>query len=152
MPASAELLFDEPRQLAFLASPSVVRAMVPAGHPGVYMLLRIDVPFYVGRSDNCVQTRLVGHPLLPLATHVAWEPCTNALHAYRLESAWFHTLRLTAELTNKIHPARPAGEHNSCPFCSTGDCQAWAHLMQPCLEISAASQVAADPMATAAKT
>lgn len=152
MAAFAELLFDEPRQLAFLATPSVVRAMVAPGLPGVYMLLQLDVPFYVGRSDSCVQTRLVSHPLLAAATHVAWEPCTDPLQAYRLESAWFHALRLTAELTNRIHPARPSGENTTCPFCSTGDCLAWTHLMRPSLEISAASPVAADPMATAAKT
>jgi hypothetical protein len=152
MPKSAELLFDEPRQMAFLATPAVVRTLVPAGWAGVYMLLRLGVPFYVGRSDKCVQTRLAGHPLLPLATHVAWETCSSPLQAYRLESAWFHTLRLTAELTNQIHPARPAGVSNSCPFCSTGDCQAWTHLMRPGLEISAASPVTVDPMATVAKT
>jgi len=152
MLVSAELLFDEPRRLAFLATPSVLRTMVPAGHPGVYMLLQMDIPFYVGRSDSCLQTRLVGHPLLALATHVAWEPCTNPLEAYRLESAWFHTLGVTGLLINQIHPARPAGEKNSCPFCSPGDCQAWTHLMRSSLEIGAASTVAADPTATAAKT
>lgn len=153
MPSSAELLFDEPRQHAFLAIPSVVRALVPPGRPGVYMLLRVDgIPFYVGRSDNCLQSRLAAHPLLPMATHVAWETCESPLRAYRLESAWFHTLQLTAGLVNQIHPARPAGESNSCPFCSTGDCQAWTHMMRPLLEISAASTVAADLMAVAAKT
>ena len=152
MPASAELVFDEPRQFAFLAVPSVVRAIVPAGLRGAYLLLQMDVPFYVGRSDNCVQTRLVNHPLLALATHVAWTPCTSPLQAYRLESAWFHSFGVTSELTNQIHPASPAGEQKSCPFCSTGDCQAWTHLMRPRLEISAVSPVAADPMATAAKT
>lgn len=152
MPSSAELLFDKPWQLAFVATPSVVRALVPPNKAGVYMLLRMDVPFYVGRSDNCIQTRLAVHPLLSTATHVAWETCTTPLQAYRLESAWFHTLRLTVELANQIHPARPAGDPSSCPFCSTGDDQAWAHLMRPSLDISAASTVAVDQMAIAAKT
>lgn len=152
MSSSAELMFDQPRQFAFVATRSVVRAFVPPDKPGVYMLLRMGVPFYVGRSDSCVQTRLAGHSLLPLATHVAWEPCTSPLHAYRLESAWFHNLRMSTELNNQIHPARPAGERHSCPFCSTGDCQAWAHLMRPSLVNSAATTVAADQMATAAKT
>jgi len=152
MPTSAELLLDEPRQLAFLASPALVRALIPVQKPGVYMLLRMGVPFYVGRSDSCIQTRLAGHPLLPIATHMAWGTCKSALHAYRLESAWFHMLRLSPELFNQIHPAQPAGHSDSCPFCSTGDCQAWEHLMRPTLRISAAPLVAADPMATTAKT
>lgn len=152
MPSSAELIFDEPRQHAFLAVPSVVRALVPEGWAGVYMLLRDAVPFYVGRSDTCLRARLAAHPLLTLATHVTWETCASSLHAYRLESAWFHTLQLTAEFTNRNHPAHPSGEPNSCPFCSTGDCQAWTHLMRPRSEFSAVSTVAADQLATAAKT
>lgn len=149
---SVELLFDEPRQFAFLATPAVVRALVPPDRPGVYMLLRMDVPFYVGRSDNCLQTRLAGHPLLSMATHVSWKTCTTPQAAYQLESAWFHVLGQSAQLTNQIHPARPVGQPNSCPFCSTGDCQAWSHLMRPRLGISAVPPVAADQMAVAAKT
>ncbi len=152
MPSTAELLFEEPRQLAFVATPSIVRALVPPGKPGVYMLLRMDVPFYVGRSDNCIQSRLARHPLLPIATHVAWKTRESPLQAYRLESAWFHLLHLTGALSNQIHPARPAGDPSSCPFCSTGDCQAWTHLLRPGLEISAAPTVAADLTAAAAKT
>jgi len=152
MDATAELLLDEPRQFAFLATPAVVRAFIPVGRPGVYMLLRGIAPFYVGRSDNCVRTRLVGHPLLPMATHVTWEPCVNPLHAYRLESAWFHALQVSAQLANQIHPARPAGEDKNCPFCGTWDCLAWEHAMQPRQEMSAVSPVASDQMAVAAKT
>lgn len=152
MPVAAELLFDEPRQLAFLATPALVRAFIPAAVPGVYMLLRSEVPFYVGRSDRCIQSRLAGHPLLPMTSHIAWEPCASPLHAYRLESAWFHALRLSAELTNLIHPARPVGEDKDCPFCSTGDCRAWEHALRPSPVISAVSPVAADQLAVAAKT
>lgn len=152
MPSSAELLFDEPRQFAFMATPAVVRALVPSEKPGVYMLLRMEVPFYVGRSDSCVRARIAGHPLLSMATHVAWETCATPQQAYRLESAWFHTLRLTAELANRIHPARPAGESANCPFCSTGDSQAWSQWVRPSPDISAAVMVAADQLAAAAKT
>lgn len=152
MPASAELLFDEPRQLAFLATPAVVRALVPPNRPGVYMLLQMQSPLYVGRSDHCLQTRLAGHPLLSMATHVSWETCGTPQEAYRLESAWFHALGVTAGLLNQIHPARPAGEPNSCPFCSTGDCQAWTHLTRPRMENSAVTAVATDQLAVVAKT
>lgn len=152
MASSAELVLDEPQQLAFLATPSVVRALVTPGKPGVYMLLRLGTPFYVGRSDTCLQTRLATHPLLPLATHVAWETYSTPLQAFRVESAWFHILNVDGELVNQIHPARPAGEPNGCPFCSTGDCEAWAHFMSPSFGFSAASTVAVDQMATVAKT
>ena len=152
MPIASELLFDEPRQLAFLATPAVVRAFVPPGRPGVYMLLRMDVAFYVGRSDKCVQTRLAGHPLLALASHVTWEPCSDARHAYRLESAWFHSLALSTQLTNLIHPGHPTGENKNCPFCSTGDNRAWEHALRPSPLLSAVSPVAADQLAEAAKT
>ncbi len=139
MRTSTELFVDEPRQLAFLATPKVVRALVPAGRPGVYMLLRQDQPFYIGRSDSCLRTRLASHPLLRMATHVTWGPCTTPLEAYRLEAAWFHRLTAGGQPINQIHPARPAGESNSCPFCSTGDWLAWSHLMRPRLNISAAT-------------
>jgi hypothetical protein len=152
MTVAAELLFDEPKQFAFLAAPTVVRAFVPAGMPGVYMLLRAYAPFYVGRSDKCVQTRLANHPMLSLATHVAWEPCANALHAYRLESAWFHALQFSTQLTTRIHPAHPTREASNCPFCSTGDGLAWTHAVRPGQVNSAVPKVAADQQAVAAKT
>lgn len=152
MMVAAEVWLHEPRQIAFLAVPSVIRTFVPAGKPGVYMLLRGEIPFYVGRSDRCTQTRLASHPLLAMATHVTWEPCTTALHAFHLESAWFHALKSLNQLTNQIHPARPVGENKNCPFCSTGDCLAWEHAMRPRREMSAVSTVASDHTAAAAKT
>lgn len=152
MPTHAELEFGEHWRLAFVATPSVVRALVAPQRPGAYTLLQMTLPIYVGRSDHCLQTRLVGHPLLPVATHVAWQTCASPTEAYRLESAWFHQLCGAPSLINRIHPARPAGADFNCPFCSTGDCLAWAHLMHPRPERSAAPTVAAELLATAAKT
>jgi hypothetical protein len=152
MPSHGELEFGEQARFAFVATPAVLRALVAQGKPGAYTLLQMGLPIYVGRSDHCLQTRLVGHPLLPVATHVAWQTCSSPLEAYRLESAWFHQLRAAPSLINKIHPARPAGADFNCPFCSTGDCLAWAHLMRSRQEGSAAPTVAAELMATAAKT
>lgn len=152
MARNAELILDEPKHFAFIARPDVLRALIPVEHSGVYMLLHGPAPFYVGRSDSCIQTRLANHPLLRIATHVAWEPCADPLHAYHLESAWFHTLRASTHLANQIHPARPAGERKNCPFCSIGDCLAWEHVMRPRQDHNAVSQVAVDQMAAAAKT
>jgi len=145
-----KLALDEPKQLAFAASPPVVRAFVPPAAVGVYMLLRGGAPFYVGRSDRCVQSRLTGHALLGLASHVTWEPCADPLHAYRLESAWFHALSPT--LLNRIHPARPLGWTKECPFCGTRDCQALAQAMRALGRSSAAEQVVVDQTAATAKT
>jgi hypothetical protein len=131
MAVSTELVFDQPKQLAVLAIPALIRTFISANNAGVYMLLRHGFPFYVGRSDSCTQRRVTGHPLLAFATHVAWQPCHDALHAFRLESAWFHNLGTSGELINKIHPARPAGQITDCPFCSTGDCLALEQVLRP---------------------
>jgi hypothetical protein len=145
-----DIVLDQPKQLAFSANPPVVRAFVPVGSVGVYMLLRDDEAFYVGRSDCCVQSRLTGHALLRQASHVTWEPCASPLHAYRLEAAWFHILSPT--LLNRIHPARPVGWVHQCPFCGTRDCQALAQALRSPRRSSAAQTVVADQMAVTAKT
>lgn len=146
MPSRAELEFGVQARFAFVATPAVLRALVEPGWPGAYTLLQTGLPIYVGRSDHCLQTRLTGHPLLPLATHVAWQTCATPLQAYRLEAAWFHALEAAPSLINKIHPARPAGAELNCPFCSTRDSLAWAHLMRPRSEDSAVPTVAAEQM------
>lgn len=146
MPSRAELEFGDQARFAFVATPEVLRALIAPGWPGAYTLLQLERPIYVGRSDHCLQTRLVGHPLLPLATHVAWHTCATPLQAYRLESAWFHALHAAPSLINKIHPARPTGAELNCPFCSTRDGLAWAHFMRPRSEDSAVPTVAAEQM------
>lgn len=103
-----------PARLAFRLTPPTVRALVPSGTPGTYLLLRGDVPLYVGRSDTCLQSRLVNHNHLSAATHVLWEPAREAWTAFCLEAWWWHRHKNT--LINKIHPARPIGR-GPCPFC-----------------------------------
>ena len=152
MLTDVDFVYDAPRQFAFAANAPAVRAFVPAATAGVYMLLRDARPFYVGRSDSCVQRRLAGHALLELASHVTWEPCADPVQAFRMESAWFHELRPRQTLLNRNHPARPAGLVNECPFCGTGDCQALATALRGFGRNGAARQVAADQMAVAAKT
>lgn len=147
-----ELSFAEPRQFGFVATASVVRAFVPASSAGVYMLLRDAQPFYVGRSDHCVQTRLCTHELLPQASHFNWEPCGGAVKAFQLESACFHALASSSNLMNRIHPARPRGWERVCPFCGTGDELAFAHALRGSTSNSAAYMVTADPRAAVAKT
>jgi hypothetical protein len=90
---------------------------VAARMPGVYLLLRGGSPVYVGRSDTCVQTRLASHPYIGVAEHFVWQPCRSVRHAFHLEPYWFHALQDMGGAGNLIHPARPAGKEEPCPFC-----------------------------------
>jgi hypothetical protein len=148
--AGVDLLFDEPKRVAFLAKAALIRLFVPEGAVGVYMLLNNKIPFYVGRSDTCSRTRLLSHPLLTAATHIAWEPCRDQLQAFRMEAAWFHAFE-PSKLLNQIHPARPSGNFENCPFCDAGDCLAWMHAMQPNQVKGDTPTVTVDPLAAAAK-
>lgn len=113
------------RRFAHPFRPAVVRALVPERHPGVYLLLRDGSPIYVGRSDACSRSRLVGHPLLDLATHFSWQPCRGAEHAFHVEAFWFHALRDRGlPILNRVHPARPGGGDRTCPFCGASDLDA----------------------------
>lgn len=95
---------------------SIIRATVPPDRMGVYLLLDRGRPAYVGRSDHCVRTRLLAHPLRQQGTHFVWQPTTTAHHAFVLEAAWFHHLRASPEPSwNEIHPARPDGRGAPLP-------------------------------------
>ena len=109
------------RRMAFRLVPSVVRALVPDQLIGAYVLTIGPRPVYVGRSDRCLRTRLVGHPLLETATHFFVIPCSCEEDAYRWESAMFHWLQNKGVSLNQIHPARPESLVGSCPFCGHGD-------------------------------
>lgn len=148
--SGVDLLLDEPKRVAFAATATFIRLFVPERAIGVYMLLSDTIPFYVGRSDTCSRTRLLNHPLLAATTHIAWEPCRDQLQAFRMEAAWFHTFE-PSKLLNQIHPARPSGNFENCPFCATGDCLAWMHAMQSSQAKGVAPTVTVDLLAAAAK-
>lgn len=126
---SASLLFEAPKRVAFIASADVVRATIPAGIAGVYFFLRGGRPFYVGRSDSCLRTRISNHERLAEAGHVTWDPCQSARTAFLLESAWYHRLGHGA-LQNRVHPARPCGDDSNCPFCDVGDIEALQRVLR----------------------
>lgn len=117
------------RRFALRLVPETVRAVVPPDEFGAYMLLRRGRPVYVGRSDLCVRTRLVTHPLLGIATHFVWEPCRSRISAFALESFWFHRLHGKADVMNLIHPASPEDSGVPCPFCSSGEMDALARVL-----------------------
>ena len=92
---------------------------------GVYYLGHIkDGKFilrYVGRDDVDIQRRLREHITAieankePRYTYFAYLACSTTSQAYRLECKAFHLRR--SEITNEIHPARPAGNVKvNCPY------------------------------------
>lgn len=114
-------------RLAVRFTAEAVRSLMPRAVIGAYLLLREGEPVYIGRSDNCLRTRLSKHPLLGEVSHVAWQPCRNAQHAYMLEAYWFHRLKDAATTLNSIHPARPHNWSRECPFCTRNTREAF-HL------------------------
>lgn len=111
----------ELRRLGFIFLPQVVRAIVPPGRVGVYMLLdEQGHPVYVGRSDSCVRQRLANHEHVGAAAYFTWEPLTSE-RAFHIESWWFHHLFGDAATLNRRHPAPPAHSEAGCPFCGNAD-------------------------------
>jgi hypothetical protein len=102
-------------RFAFPFTRTTVNALIPAGVVGVYLLLAAERPVYIGRSDQCLRTRLRFHGHLGNATHVVWNVCRSPVEAFLLESAWFHWLGLRR--LNRIHPARPRDTAVRCPYC-----------------------------------
>lgn len=116
------------KRLAFRLRPSTIRALVPQNTCGTYLLLRGEIPIYVGRSDACLRTRLACHNHRLRATHVLWEIARTPRCAYMLEAYWFHHHDL--EL-NQIHPASPAGQSIICPFCDPDLMKAVQNALTP---------------------
>lgn len=104
-------------RMAVPAIPAWVRAMLPLGVIGAYVLLKGPKPFYVGRSDSCLAGRLVRHEYLAEASHVMWQICRDPVRAFHCEAFWYDRAGGTRCLRNRVHPARPAGHTGSCPFC-----------------------------------
>lgn len=112
---------------AWLLMPSIVRIVVPAGRPGVYLLggvagpPSVFVPHYVGRSDLDVRQRLAYHEKLPLATHFCVRLCMCAEEAFLRECFYWHALQDEALLMNNIHPDSPNRARLQCPYCTTSN-------------------------------
>jgi hypothetical protein len=102
-------------------TPSVIRDSVPGDTGGVYLLSIGPHPLYIGRSDAGLRQRLLRHNLRGTATHFVWSATRTPIRAYRLECAWYHSLRHAPYLRNAAHPGRPVGSGLSCPFCVPAD-------------------------------
>lgn len=105
-------------RLALPADPAWIRALVPSGYAGAYLLLQGHTPIYVGRSDRCLRRRLCQHEKLAEASHLVWQPCRDPLRAFYLEAFWYDQMNQLSSMRNLIHPARPDGRNEPCPFCS----------------------------------
>ncbi len=112
------LSFTRAARMAMPATPAWIHPFVPPRTIGAYMLFDQGRPFYVGRSDTCLRGRLLGHELLDEASHVVWERCRSARHAFHLESFWYDRLKGGSSLRNRVHPARPVDVHETCPYCA----------------------------------
>ena len=81
---------------------------------------KVIVPKYVGRSDECVKTRLLQHALdqEKLKKYSIFKYCyqDNVKNAYHMECKNYHDFE--KQLDNKIHPDQPKGKSYTCP--STG--------------------------------
>lgn len=100
--------------------PWVVRALIPPGHPGSYVLYRggrgVVAPTYNGRSDHDLAGRLAMHARVGRGEYFSYDVHPDAVTAFVAECAAYHLRAASAE--NVIHPASPRGLDAGCPFCS----------------------------------
>ncbi|WP_152418331.1 hypothetical protein [Halorubrum aidingense] len=70
---------------------------------------------YVGRSDTCLQRRLLVHVRESWQEAFVARPAENKAEAYRMECLFYHLEQ--PDLGNKIHPGKPDGVSAECPYC-----------------------------------
>lgn len=106
----------------FRMTPDVIRNEVIKGVPGAYILGDMeDGEFkfkYVGRSDSCLQTRLLTHDYLYEYSYFVFAYTADAKKAFELESKWWHDCHNNnITLRNQIHPDSPSNQLLCCPYC-----------------------------------
>lgn len=110
------------RVTPFRMTPDVIRSVVQKRRIGAYVLGdELDGHFifqYVGRSDHCLQTRLLTHGLLYRCPYFIFLYVNTAKEAFELESKWWHDCKnQSIHLLNVLHPDSPAGQALACPYC-----------------------------------
>lgn len=105
----------------YLFLPEVIREYVQPGRPGVYVLGDNENGFqyrYVGRSDTCLQTRLLTHNHLYRFEYFIFRYVDSPKDGFLLESKWWHDCRVQGfPLVNQIHPDAPSHSGFTCPYC-----------------------------------
>ncbi len=107
---------------AFLFLPEVIRSCVEPMQTGVYMLGDIvDGEFvvgYVGRSDICLQNRLLTHNHLYEFSYFFFQYTNTPEEAFAKEAElWHNCVDYGISISNKIHPDSPAHLYLTCPYC-----------------------------------
>ncbi|MBD2211535.1 hypothetical protein H6G27_16925 [Nostoc linckia FACHB-104] len=100
--------------------PEVIRTDVEPCRPGVYVLGNECSGFmahYIGRSDKCLQTRLLNHNYLYQFSYFIFRYASNPREAFYLECQLWHYYADLKHMYNKIHPASPADSAEKCPYC-----------------------------------
>lgn len=97
--------------------PWLVRALIPEGLTGTYVLFKDGEAEYIGRSDSCLRRRLLVHAYRRRAHYFRYEVHNHAVDSFGMECALFHAPP-GARLSNRLHPASPQGSAARCPFCA----------------------------------
>lgn len=105
------------RVRAFRLLPWLIRAVIPHGRIGSYVLFIRAEPAYVGRSDTDLRRRLLEHAASRRGDFFTYDVHGCPLHAYQSECSLFHNL--AGRITNSIHPSAPAFSHVRCDFCGS---------------------------------
>lgn len=110
--------------------PWLVRALIPPQHIGTYVLYTADgVPSYIGRSDTDLRRRLLRHCTNRRGAYFTYDVHHSPLNAFEVECALFHTL--APEITNRIHPDRPAHQKACCVYCRSTQRTVRSHRLAP---------------------
>lgn len=110
---------EEHKMQAYKLTQERVEQRVPQKQPGFYRLGdQIGGQFYtsyVGRSDNCLQTRLQQHANKKFHDYFIARPLESREAAHRLECLFYHLEQ--DQIDNIRHPPQPAGTQIGCPYC-----------------------------------
>lgn len=102
-----------PRRYAL--KPWLIRALIPEGVMGTYVLWSPSAPVYVGRSDTSLRRRLLEHARQWPDIYFTFDEASSPEDAYAMECSLFHAL---GEHTSNIdHPQRVAADDPPCLFC-----------------------------------
>lgn len=99
----------------FKLDPWLVRALIPRGRPGTYLLYRMGRPVYAGRSDLDLQHRLITHARAGRGDYFGFNTYPDPARAFDMECALFHALKPIT--SNVIHPASPGHSGRKCFIC-----------------------------------
>lgn len=97
--------------------PWLVRATIPPGWAGTYILHRAGEPIYVGRSDTDLRRRLIQHCGTEKGEYFSYDTHYSATAAFEVECSLYHSLQ--DSIINILHPDAPNFSDASCPFCAS---------------------------------